>query len=447
MSGEYQHPITIQEAIKNIDCRKYLLPAIQRKFTWNCSQICVLFDSIMRGYPINTFMFWQVTSPEIRKGFRFYQFLEHYCERFEENNRDFDTKGHCNDDDGFVAVIDGQQRLNSLYLGLKGTYAYKMPRKWWPTVWDETVLPKRRLYLNLITKVPDEENEEMMAYDFRFLTADEYKSAHGKNDQWWFEVGNVLTMKAVSTPADVLEVVTEYLLQQRLAGNAYAFKALTRLYFAIRMDRLIHYYRENEQEMDHVLDIFIRTNHGGTPLSFSDLLMSIAVANWKNDAREQIDSLIESVRVDKRMGFIINRDFVLKASLMLTDANVRFRVSNFSSSRLMKLSGGGTKLGRVSLKPSGWYMTWASGITPYEPRTPSFPLLAIYSTRTEMKQLGSRVFLRALTIWRITLTSERLFGSGLLDLLLKGCSEGKVMRFWLSCAKRSKQIWVTLHSR
>jgi hypothetical protein len=327
----------IQEAIKNIDCRKYLLPAIQRKFIWDCSQICVLFDSIMRGYPINTFMFWQVTSPEIRKGFRFYQFMEHYCERFEENNRDFDTKGHCADDDGFMAVIDGQQRLNSLYIGLKGTYAYKMPRKWWPSVWDEAILPKRKLYLNLIAKAPDVENEEMMAYDFRFLTVDEYKSAQGKADQWWFEVGDVLTMKSVSIPADVLQVVTEYLEQQGLDGNAYAFKALTRLYFAIRIDRLIHYYKENNQEMDHVLDIFIRTNHGGTPLSFSELLMSIAVANWKNDAREQIDRLIESARVDQRMGFIINRDFVLKASLMLTDANVRFRVSNFSSGQVEEI--------------------------------------------------------------------------------------------------------------
>ena len=120
MPGEYEKAITIEKAIKQIVARRYLLPAIQRKFTWSSSQICVLFDSIMRGYPINTFMFWEIEKDsEVRTDFRFYQFLEQYCERFGENNPPFDLKGHG----GFFAIIDGQQRLTSLYIGLKGTYA------------------------------------------------------------------------------------------------------------------------------------------------------------------------------------------------------------------------------------------------------------------------------------------------------------------------------------
>ena len=79
MAGEYEKAITIEKAINNIVQRHYLLPAIQRKFTWSSSQICVLFDSIMRGYPINTFMFWEVREPEVKKSFRFYQFLELFC--------------------------------------------------------------------------------------------------------------------------------------------------------------------------------------------------------------------------------------------------------------------------------------------------------------------------------------------------------------------------------
>jgi len=60
MAGEYEKPITIEKAIHQIVNRSYLLPTIQRKFTWSSLQICVLFDSIMRDYPINTFMFWEV---------------------------------------------------------------------------------------------------------------------------------------------------------------------------------------------------------------------------------------------------------------------------------------------------------------------------------------------------------------------------------------------------
>ena len=142
MSGEYEKAISINKAIHNIVSRRYLLPAIQRKFTWSTSQIEVLFDSIMRGYPINTFMFWEVTDPDVKNNFRFYQFLEKYCERFGGNNPDFDTKGHGN----FHTVIDGQQRLTSLYIGLKGTYAYRLPRKWWPKTQDDSICPRGALF-------------------------------------------------------------------------------------------------------------------------------------------------------------------------------------------------------------------------------------------------------------------------------------------------------------
>ena len=142
MSG-FQTPITIADAIKKIDSHDYLLPSIQRKFVWSAYQIETLFDSIMRGYPINSFMFWNITDKKIKQNFKFYQFLNAYRDFFKVDNPDFDAINK----ESFYAVIDGQQRLTSLYIGLKGTYAYKMPRKWW--VDNEDALPTRRLYLNL----------------------------------------------------------------------------------------------------------------------------------------------------------------------------------------------------------------------------------------------------------------------------------------------------------
>lgn len=53
-------------------------------------------------------------------------------------------------------------------------------------------------------------------------------------------------------------------------------------------DKLINYFLEEEQSLDKALNIFIRSMLGAKPASFSDLLMSIAVANWeKKDAREK----------------------------------------------------------------------------------------------------------------------------------------------------------------
>lgn len=328
MSGKYEKAISIEKAIQNIVSRQYLLPAIQRKFTWSTSQIEVLFDSIMRGYPINTFMFWEVTNAEVKTNFRFYQFLEKYCERFGEDNPDFDTKGL----EKFQAVIDGQQRLTSLYIGLKGTYAYRLPRKWWPKTQDDSVLPPRRLYLNLAAPLDEEGNEKMMSYEFSFLTEQERDNA--THDKCWYLVGKVLDLEEAKTIKEVLRVVITHLKEIGVSAT-YAKKTLMRLYLAIRCDTLIHYYNETSQKIDHVLDIFIRTNHGGTPLSFSDLLMSIAIANWKKDARQQIDRLVTKVRLE--FEFSINRDWILKAALALTDADIRFKVENFAGAQVARI--------------------------------------------------------------------------------------------------------------
>ena len=56
----FQTPITISDAIGKIDSNEFLLPAIQREFIWTHSKIEWLFDSIMRNYPISSFLFWNV---------------------------------------------------------------------------------------------------------------------------------------------------------------------------------------------------------------------------------------------------------------------------------------------------------------------------------------------------------------------------------------------------
>lgn len=188
MSSGFVNPITIKDAIDNIVDRTYLLPAIQRKFVWSSDQIEVLFDSIMRGYPINSFMFWEVKESKIKNEFKFYQFLTEYRQFFKEDNPDIDTKSYKD----FKAVIDGQQRLTSLYIGLKGSYAYKLPRKWWYD--NEENIPTRHLYLNIANPLPDE-NERQMIYDFQFLTKNEFQRKSQDTSAIWFKVNDILTFK------------------------------------------------------------------------------------------------------------------------------------------------------------------------------------------------------------------------------------------------------------
>jgi hypothetical protein len=98
------------------------------------------------------------------------------------------------------------------------------------------------------------------------------------------------------------------------------------------------FYTEKSQVLDRVLRIFIRMNSGGTVLSYSDLLLSIAVAQWsKLDARQEIHGLVDELnRIGS--GFNLSKDFVLKAGLMLGDiASVGFKVENFNRANMATL--------------------------------------------------------------------------------------------------------------
>jgi uncharacterized protein with ParB-like and HNH nuclease domain len=156
----FETPISIADALRNIERRRYLLPAIQREFVWPASKIEWLFDSLMRGYPISSFLFWHVEDLS-RSGYKFYEFLRHYRERFKIHNADADTTGISN----FFAVLDGQQRLTSLNIGLRGRFAWKEYKAHWND--NENSIPTRRLYLNVTNELTNQEDDRV--YQFQFL--------------------------------------------------------------------------------------------------------------------------------------------------------------------------------------------------------------------------------------------------------------------------------------
>lgn len=311
MASGFQDPITIKDAIDNIHNRKYLLPAIQRKFTWSSEQIEMLFDSIMRGYPINSFMLWKITDDEIKSNYKFYEFITRFREFFAENNKDIDTKGVPD----FEAIIDGQQRLTSLYIGLRGSYAYKLPRKRLNDT--EESIPTRELYLDLTSPI-NEEHDNQKKFNFKFLSKLEIELSL---EHKWFKVGKILDLNSE-------DKLKNYINNHNLIN--YASETLRKLHSVIHSERLLNYYLQEEQEPDKVLEIFIRINSGGTPLSFSDLLMSIASANWKDiDVRKEIEKLVSEVNNIRHSKFIISKDFVLKTCLVLFVDDIRFKVKNF----------------------------------------------------------------------------------------------------------------------
>jgi uncharacterized protein with ParB-like and HNH nuclease domain len=121
----------------------FWLPNIQRAFVWGEEQTCRLFDSILREYPISTLLVWKTKSSIRRR-----KFIDNFRPEHRMRLSDFfvpeDDKRKC-------LVLDGQQRLQSLFIGLKGSY------------------DGRELFLNILSgdiAAPDD-----VKYKFAFLNS------------------------------------------------------------------------------------------------------------------------------------------------------------------------------------------------------------------------------------------------------------------------------------
>ncbi|WP_159014585.1 DUF262 domain-containing protein [Acidisoma sp. S159] len=310
----FQIPITIANAISQIGARDLLIPAIQRKFVWTHSKVEWLFDSLLQGYPIGSFLFWEVDDPVTKTDYKFYEFLQSYRQDFKDENPHFATIGHRK----FNAVLDGQQRLTALYIGLTGTYAYYRGRV--NRVDNEYAYPTRRLYLNVVGKPEDSDEQTGRVYEFKFLTDVEFQSSPAK----WFLVSRILKSRDLST-------FTKMIISESYQLNEFATEALSQLHSVVHLEQLINYYQIEKSDMERALNVFVRVN-SAEPLTLSDMLMSTAVAHWRTrDARREIPSLVNAIR---ERGFFVDKDFVLKACLYLYSPDIRYRVSNFTAERV-----------------------------------------------------------------------------------------------------------------
>jgi hypothetical protein len=136
---------TIAEALNGIQTRRYVLPAIQRDFVWGTDRICALFDSLMRDYPISSLLYWSV-GRDNGDDYRWYDFVLNYHEL---DSPDCPPHHDLPPEDR-VAVLDGQQRLTALNIGLRGSHA---ARARYRRIGRPQSYVKKHLYLD-ITAAP-----------------------------------------------------------------------------------------------------------------------------------------------------------------------------------------------------------------------------------------------------------------------------------------------------
>lgn len=309
-------PIRISDIIRQVN-RDLYLPAIQREFVWGTDRIERLFDSIMADFPIGSFLYWKLEQKN-KDEWPVYEFIRD----FNSESRHNSTANMAGINKDVTLVLDGQQRITSLLIGLRGSYRYFYYR------WRDT-----RLYLNLLkSPTPNEENPEELTYGFSFRESSE---PSGETPQLWYQVGRILDFEdAEDAKIDMKSELAELSEDQRDNAN----RLIGRLHNRIHTTAVGNYYQEKSQDYDKVLQVFVRANSAGQPLEYSDLLLATATAKWEIlDARREIHDFTDSLN-NIGTGYRFGKDFVLKACLYLTEnLPIQYRVKNFSRSNLRKI--------------------------------------------------------------------------------------------------------------
>lgn len=316
---------TISTAVSRLN-REYFLPAIQREYVWKPDQIVQLFDSILRGYPISSFLFWDV-KPGNRENWEIYKFIDDYKAGGVHNAR-----ANVHGTQNCILVLDGQQRLTSLLIGLKGSYAIRKQGR------QKKVPDRYALYLNLLTDPESENNNPESGVYYGFAFQKKGKEPPKDEDNYWFPISKILDFDEEKKLEDHIDQVLEEDLPRitRSRPTIRLFeKNIKRLYEAVHKDEVIAYYTEHDQDYDRVLDIFVRANEGGTKLSKSDLLLSMITLNWNDiNARDEIYDFVDYINTQLARHNSFDKDFIMKSCLVLCDLPVVYKVQNFNVSNL-----------------------------------------------------------------------------------------------------------------
>ncbi len=313
MSG-FQTAITIFEAIENINQTKYVLPSFQREFLWQKKQIEDLFDSLMRNYPTGSMLMWKIDGNQSHSQ-KFYKFLDNFvydCRNYFNINNEY---RHINNSD-YYAVLDGQQRLTAMRIGVMG-FSYAAHEKNKSKDYSQQSFPNARLYIKLAL---NNSNEYDRKYIFEFLKDEQTKQERliVLDGEKWFYVKEIVEIHQHENLDDYLD---------NIGANRDERQILRKLDKLVFDERCINYYLEDSQDADKALNIFIRINSGGSPLSFSDIVFSLIVGHWSRvDARTRFKDLSTSIA---NKGFKIDKDYIIKAFLLLFNKEIKTSANNF----------------------------------------------------------------------------------------------------------------------
>lgn len=272
----------------------FWLPNIQRPFVWSEEQIARLFDSIMREYPISTLLVWKT-----REAVKHRKFIDNY--RRDIKLTDFYVPDNSRSK---MMVLDGQQRLQSLFIGLRGGYE------------------GRELYFDVLSGGSMAAPEDIR-FRFAFKAAtpgwpwvrfkDIVFETKKLDSQIAKEIIRSATVELTDDQEDMIELNVGRARKEFVNDDNITFQELDGID------------NPDAYQVDDIVEIFIRANSGGTKLGKSDLLFSLLTSSW-DDADGEMEALLEDLNEG---GFGFDRDFVLKSCLTMLGKGARYEVAKF----------------------------------------------------------------------------------------------------------------------
>lgn len=312
MSVLHDNSVTIYEAMQNIKSGKYVMPAFQRQYVWSMEQVEKLWDSILLDYPIATFLFWHVDDDNVTWDTYFCTFLSKVT--FDSRKQADSTNYELTSIDVKItdtAILDGQQRLTSLFLSLFGD-AY-IRQKHARRNGGGGLVTKLLIELNKNKLDVDEEEYNSKKYDIKF------SEKVGRLSPTQFEVRNILQKKFQEEDSRK-KAIEEAITNVPTDSKEYARDILEKLYNKIFVEKLIRYTEIHDMKQDDALEMFVRFNSGGKALRKSEITMSILEAYWPSAKTE-----FGKVLADSYSGF--GSDFIIRSALMLYGDVVKSNIS------------------------------------------------------------------------------------------------------------------------
>jgi len=282
-------PVSLASLL-NLRNRDLFLPHIQRPFVWEFDpQVLRFLDSLMKNFPIQTFLFWKTTDAiKARK------FMDDVLE--DPDLSDFYDQQASEQGREKVFVLDGQQRLQSLFATFDGSFY------------------GRDLYINLLEG--DQEIENGLSYGFSLSNANlilphfRIRSLTGdrRNSE---DIAEELNQK-------LSQILTAESPTDRIQRERRVRKNISQLVSLIREDK--HFWIEeldgtanDAYQYKSVLNIFIRVNSGGTKLDAGDLMFAAMKEAW-SDIEENIETIVGNLNASGNISF--DKGLVLKGLML-----------------------------------------------------------------------------------------------------------------------------------